>query len=79
MYNENTKPQKSDYTNKSMKIKGIYEAHELTREHGYLGEHRSNLEKGHTPGGRIEGGVGTSKLKDDSAGNIPRIKGRSGY
>jgi len=58
-----------------MKVKGVYEAHEMTREHAYLGEHRNHLEPGYMPGGKIERKTqGTSKLKDDSAGNIPKTK-----
>jgi hypothetical protein len=57
-----------------MKVKGVYEAHELTREHAYLGEHRNNLEGGYTTGGKIDRKhQGTSKTLDAaSAGNVPK-------
>ena len=56
-----------------MKIKGVSETSPLCKEHGYLGEHKNNLEAGHTPHGKItRHSQGTSNLKDDSAGNIPK-------
>lgn len=57
-----------------MKIKGVYEAHQMTKEHGYLGEAKNNLEGGYSPTGKIERRTkGTSSLSNDapSAGNIP--------
>ncbi len=78
---ESTKVYKSDYTNRGMKQKGVYEAHELTKEHGYLGEARKHLENGHIPGGKLQSvEEGTSKLsngvkyKDGSAGNVSKGK-----
>ena len=59
-----------------MKTKGVYEAHEMTKEHNYRGEHKNNLEPGYTSHGQIERHkYGTSKLSNDaSAGNVPKGK-----
>ena len=60
-----------------MKTKGVYEAHEMTKEHGYLGESKNHLEPGYIHGGQIERKTkGTSSLSNDvaSAGNIPKKK-----
>lgn len=60
-----------------MKQKGVYEAHEMTREHGYLGEAKKHLEPGYIHGGKIERKtLGTSSMSNDvaSAGNVPKKK-----
>lgn len=59
-----------------MKIKGVYEAHELTKEHGYLGEAKKHLEPGYlSHGGAAGEGHGTSYTLDGpSAGDIKRLK-----
>ncbi len=64
---------KSDYTNRSMKVKSATECCEMNGQHGYLGEHRNNLEKGHTHGGQIGTQYGTSKLSNE-AGVVPKGK-----
>jgi hypothetical protein len=72
---ENTKPQKSDYTHRAMNNKGVYEAHEMTKEHGYLGEARQHLENGYGPKGSAGGeGHGTSYTLEADAGDIQRLK-----
>lgn len=62
-----------------MKQKGIYEAHPMTKEHGYLGEHRNNLESGYTSGGSFMGRFryGTSKVlspEESDTGKSGRAK-----
>lgn len=47
---ENTKPHKANYG--SLPSKGVYEAHEIGPQHGYLGDSRNSIEKGYVPSGR---------------------------
>lgn len=55
-----------------MKVKGVYEAHELTKEHGYLGEAKSHLEPGYIHKGQIERKTLGSSVLSNDAGVVPK-------